>query len=61
MDVLIDPEPDAEQREAVELALADLLARDEASAPSRSNWWKAGVAENLEDGAPDEHFHAKPS
>jgi hypothetical protein len=46
------PEPSAEEREALERALARLLA--ERSEP-RSAWWRAGVAENV---APEEELTA---
>jgi hypothetical protein len=51
MDLLIEPEPDPEQREAFELALAKL-----GPAEPRSEWWEAGVAENLENGAVGDGF-----
>lgn len=38
------PEPPPEEREAVERALARLLAQE---ADPRSAWWRAGVRENL--------------
>jgi hypothetical protein len=54
MGLTIDPEPDADQREAVELALAELLPGGEATGACRSAWWRAGVAESLEDGTLDD-------
>jgi len=38
------PEPSPEEREALERALARLLAE---RAEPRSGWWRAGVAENV--------------
>jgi hypothetical protein len=40
------PEPSPEEREALERALAHLLAED---ANPRSAWWREGVRESLED------------
>jgi hypothetical protein len=45
MDREITPEPSAEDEEAIEAALARLLA--ERTDP-HSAWWRAGVRENLE-------------
>jgi hypothetical protein len=42
----ITPEPGREEREALEQALARLL---DPPADPRSQWWRAGVAEKLED------------
>ena len=45
------PEPSAEEREALERALARLLAEQ---AEPRTAWWREGVRESLEDeGEPD--------
>jgi hypothetical protein len=43
----IFPEPSSEQREAIIAA----LERTRAEADSRDDWWRAGVVENLEEGA----------
>jgi hypothetical protein len=43
----ITPEPAPEEREAIERALARLLAE---SAPEGSAWWREGVRENLDAG-----------
>jgi hypothetical protein len=56
MDLVIEPEPDAEQREAVELALTKLFGRVEAGQAFRSAWWTAGVSENFEGGAFEDGF-----
>jgi hypothetical protein len=48
VDVVIEPEPSPEEREAIELALGRLL-EDEAVPPAyRSAWRRAGIAENVE-------------
>lgn len=45
------PEPSPEEREALDHALARLLAED---ANPRSAWWREGVRESVEDdGGPD--------
>jgi hypothetical protein len=54
MDTVIVPEPDPQQRAALELALVRLGDGEDADTASRSVWWEAGVAENLEDGAGDD-------
>jgi hypothetical protein len=54
MELVVVPEPDPQEREAVELALAGLLARGEDGSASRSAWWRSGVAENLDDTSSDE-------
>jgi hypothetical protein len=54
MDIVIVPEPDAQDRAVVELALVRLGAGDDADTASPSVWWEAGVEENLEDGAVDD-------
>lgn len=46
MDLEIKPEPSPEEREALELALARLLAQPD---DPRSAWWREGVGENLSD------------
>jgi hypothetical protein len=56
MDLVIDPQPDAEQREALELALAGLAADHKSARGSRSAWWKAGVAESIDEGALDDEL-----
>ena len=45
MDIV--PEPSPEEREAIMAALAKARAR----ADHRDDWWRAGVVENLEEGA----------
>jgi hypothetical protein len=54
MDLVINPEPGPEQRDALERALAKLFPEDTAGTASVSAWWKEGVAENLDGGAFDE-------
>jgi hypothetical protein len=54
METVIVPEPDPQQRAALELALVRLGDGEDADTASRSVWWEAGVAENLEDGAGDD-------
>lgn len=44
MEFEITPEPSPEEREAIERALARLLAE---AAEERSGWWRQGVAENV--------------
>ena len=44
MELRWSPEPSPEEREALERALARLLAE---RAEPRSRWWRAGVAENV--------------
>ena len=45
------PEPTPEEREALERALAPLLAEE---TDARSAWWREGVRESLEgEGEPD--------
>jgi hypothetical protein len=46
MDLEITPDPPPEEREAVERALARLLAEP---SEGRSAWWREGVRENLRD------------
>jgi hypothetical protein len=46
MELEITPEPPPEEREALERALARLLAEP---ARERSAWWREGVRENLDD------------
>ena len=43
----IVPEPSSEEREAIIAALEKARAR----ADHRDDWWRAGVVENLEEGA----------
>ena len=45
----ISPEPDPNEREALEAALARLLAAEEKPAPYRSRWREAGLRESVED------------
>lgn len=53
MELRWSPEPSPEEREALERALARLLA---ARAEPGSAWWRAGVAENV---APEEELTAE--
>jgi hypothetical protein len=46
MKLEIIPEPTADERMAIEAALAGLLA---VPSPPRSAWWEAGVAEASDD------------
>lgn len=46
MRAVFDPDPDPEEREALEIALGRLLA---APAEPRSAWWRQGVEEALDD------------
>jgi hypothetical protein len=48
MDFIARPEPDPEAREAIALALGDLLTRDEPPPAYRSRWRAEGIAENLD-------------
>ena len=43
----IVPEPSSEEREAIVAA----LEKARAQADGRDDWWRAGVVENLEEGA----------
>jgi hypothetical protein len=43
----IVPEPSSDEREAIVAA----LEKARAEADSRDDWWRAGVIENLEEGA----------
>jgi hypothetical protein len=45
----IDPEPEPDERAALEQALARLRAA--AAAPERSAWWRAGARENVAEAA----------
>jgi hypothetical protein len=45
----IDPETGADERAALEQALAAIRAAT--AAPGRSAWWRAGVRESVEDTA----------
>jgi hypothetical protein len=47
MDVVIEPEPSPEERDAIELMLAQ-LQDDELPPEYRSGWRRAGIAENVE-------------
>jgi hypothetical protein len=42
----IVPEPSSEEREAITAALENVRAQPD----RRDEWWRAGVAENLEEG-----------
>jgi hypothetical protein len=44
MDYEVTPEPEPEEREALERALERLLAEPK---DSRSEWWRVGVGENV--------------
>ena len=46
MDLVIEPEPEPREREAVERALERLLSGDRTPAAYRSRWREAGLAEN---------------
>jgi hypothetical protein len=46
MELEITPEPSPEEREALERALARLLAGPD---DPRSAWWREGISENLSD------------
>lgn len=48
MDVEIDPEPSAEERAAIEAAVAELYARGR---EPRSAWWHAGLLDEDDDRA----------
>ena len=50
MDFDVEPEPEPEEREALMLALERLLAGEQAPAPYRSAWRRAGVFENVRPG-----------
>jgi hypothetical protein len=47
--VRIDPEPDANERVALERVLVRL--RSATATPRRSAWWRIGVRENVADAA----------
>jgi hypothetical protein len=48
--VVIHPEPSAEERAAIEAAVAELLAgQDE----NHSSWWRAGLLDAVEDDEPE--------
>ena len=47
MQLDIVPEPSGEEREAIAAA----LEKAQAQADHRDDWWRAGVAENLEEGS----------
>jgi hypothetical protein len=48
VDFIARPEPDAEAREALALALEGLLRSDELPPAYRSRWRAEGIAENLD-------------
>lgn len=47
MQLTIVPEPSGDERDAIVAA----LEKARAQADSRDDWWRAGVVENLEEGA----------
>ena len=47
VDVEIHPEPSAEERAAIEEAVAELLAR--AQGEPAGSWWRAGLLDAVED------------
>jgi hypothetical protein len=49
MELVLEPEPEPDQRAAVALALERLLTQDTLPAPYRSAWRAAGIAENVAD------------
>ena len=49
MDIEITPQPEAEEREAIEVALRRLLGRGNMPAAYVSSWRKAGLREAAED------------
>jgi hypothetical protein len=56
VDLVIEPDPEPQERDAVTLALARLLEAGSLPAPYRSRWRQAGIAANVgsDDGAPAE-------
>lgn len=63
MDLVVNPEPAPDDREAIAVALERDLAWDEAPAVYKSAWRKAGIAENLgglRDGATAEQTGRDP-
>jgi hypothetical protein len=50
VDFVVEPEPTAEEREALTAALERLLAGEQVPAPYRSAWRQAGIAENVKPG-----------
>jgi hypothetical protein len=56
MELEITPEPSPEEREAIERALARLLAE---GADERSGWWREGVAENVAAFPPGERLSSE--
>jgi hypothetical protein len=50
VELLIQPEPDPADREALELALARLLEPMQPPPAYVSAWRRAGIAENLDEG-----------
>jgi hypothetical protein len=56
VDLTIVPEPDPQQRKAVELALTRLLDGNRSKSVARSAWWEAGIAEDVEDDAGEDCF-----
>jgi hypothetical protein len=53
MEFVARPDPDPEEREAIELALERLLRPDELPSAYRSRWRAEGIAESLDDGEED--------
>jgi hypothetical protein len=49
VDLLVSPEPDPEEREALALALERLLPAADVPQAYTSRWRSAGIAENLGD------------
>jgi hypothetical protein len=47
VEFVLEPEPEAEERQAVTLALERLLAREQLPPAYRSAWRRAGVVDNL--------------
>jgi hypothetical protein len=47
VELRIDPEPDPEEREAIELALERMLGDEALPAAYTSRWRAVGVAENV--------------
>jgi hypothetical protein len=50
VDVEIHPEPSAEERAAIEAAVAGLLA---GQGENQSSWWRAGLLDAVEDDEPE--------
>ena len=54
MDFAVRPEPTPDEREALERAVARLLAEP---ADPRGAWWREGVRESLGDGEAEEVYN----